>query len=127
MHTVNYNYIKITNYCNFNIICGESTGTRRFKTGFYDLTDMPAEFPESNELYIYFSPKYLLLEDIVKVSNRSESEHYNYVNKFLKKINEDNLRINLQKCDFIESEQEWLKYKFTQTSYSHSYRRRSQE
>ena len=31
-------------HCNFNIICGESTGTYRFKTGFYGLTDMPAEF-----------------------------------------------------------------------------------
>ena len=24
-------------HCNFNIICGESTGTYRFKTGFMDL------------------------------------------------------------------------------------------
>ena len=31
-------------HCNFNIICGESTGTHRFKNGFYGLTDMPAEF-----------------------------------------------------------------------------------
>ena len=28
-------------HCNFNIICGELTGTSRFKTGFYGLTDMP--------------------------------------------------------------------------------------
>ena len=100
MHKVKYNYIEITKHSNFNIICGKSTGIRRFKTGFYGLTDMPAEFAESNKLYIYISPKYLLLEDIRKVSNRSESKHYNYVNKFLKKINEDNLCINLQKSDF---------------------------
>ena len=75
MHKVNYNYIKITKHCNFNIICGRSTGIRRFETGFYGLTDIAAEFPESNELYIYISPKYLLLEDFRKVSNRSESEH----------------------------------------------------
>ena len=31
-------------HCNFNIICGEHTGTYRFKTGFYGLTDMPEEF-----------------------------------------------------------------------------------
>ena len=30
-------------HCNFNIICGDSTDTYRFKTGFYRLTDMPAE------------------------------------------------------------------------------------
>ena len=31
-------------HCNFNIICSEATGTYRFKTEFYGLTDMPAEF-----------------------------------------------------------------------------------
>ena len=34
-------------HCNCNIICGESTGTYRFKTGFYGLTDMPAEFQKA--------------------------------------------------------------------------------
>ena len=34
-------------HCNFNIICGESTGTYRFKTRLYDLTDMPAEFQKA--------------------------------------------------------------------------------
>ena len=34
-------------HCNINIICGESTGTYRFKTGFYGLTDMPAEFQKA--------------------------------------------------------------------------------
>ena len=32
------------NYCNCNIISGDMTGTYRFQTGFYGLTDMPAEF-----------------------------------------------------------------------------------
>ena len=30
--------------CNFSIIGGIITGTYRFKTGFYDLGDMPNEF-----------------------------------------------------------------------------------
>ena len=33
-------------HCNFKIICGNSTGAYRFKTGFYGLTVMPAEFPK---------------------------------------------------------------------------------
>ena len=33
--------------CNFNIICGDATGTYRFKTGFYGLTDKPAEFQKA--------------------------------------------------------------------------------
>ena len=31
-------------HCNFIIICGDSNGAYRLKTGFYGLTDMPAEF-----------------------------------------------------------------------------------
>ena len=34
-------------HCNFNIVCGHMTGTYRFKTGFYGLTDMPAEFQKA--------------------------------------------------------------------------------
>ena len=30
-------------HCNFNIIDGRATGTYRFITGFYGLTDMPSE------------------------------------------------------------------------------------
>ena len=30
-------------HCNFDIVSGDMTGTYRFKTGFYGLTDMPAE------------------------------------------------------------------------------------
>ena len=35
------------NHCNFNIISGDMTGTFRFQTGFYGLTDMPAEFQKA--------------------------------------------------------------------------------
>ena len=31
-------------HCNFNLVSGDMTGTYRFKTGFYGLTDIPAEF-----------------------------------------------------------------------------------
>ena len=35
---------EMAGHCNFNIISGERTGTYRFITGFYGLTDMPAAF-----------------------------------------------------------------------------------
>ena len=35
----------------------------------------------------------------------------------MKKITDDNLRINLQKSDFKESELEWPRYKLTQNKY----------
>ena len=40
-------------YCNFNIICGDSTGTYRFKTGFYGLTDMPAEIQKAMDYTLF--------------------------------------------------------------------------
>ena len=36
-------------HCNFNIISGEGTGTYRFITGFYGLTDMRAAFQKVKE------------------------------------------------------------------------------
>ena len=35
------------NHCNVNIISGDMTGTCKFQTGFYGLTDMPAEFQKA--------------------------------------------------------------------------------
>ena len=35
------------NHCNFNIICGDMTGTYRYQTGIYGLTNMPAEFQKA--------------------------------------------------------------------------------
>ena len=36
-----------SNHGNFNIISGNMTGTYRFQTGFYGLTDMPAELQKA--------------------------------------------------------------------------------
>ena len=103
-------------HCNFNIICGESTGTFRFKTGFYGLTDMPTEFQKALDYtLIGLQNTYCFLDDIIIVSTGTEADHIAYVYKCLKKLDDDNLRINLQKCHFAKSEIEWLGYKFTQT------------
>ena len=60
---------------------------------------------------------YFVLDDII-VSTGSESDHLSNVTKCLKKLDEDNLRINLQKCHFAKTEIEWLGYKFIQTGMS---------
>ena len=104
---------------NFNIICGESTGTYRLKTGFYGLTDMPAEFQKSMDYtLIGLQNTYCFLDDIIIVSTGTEADHLAYVFKCLKKLEDDNLRINLQKYHFAKTEIEWLGYKFTQTGIS---------
>ena len=59
---LNYAYCQLNldtitaNHCNFNIISGDMTGTYRFQTRFYGLTDMPAEFQKAMD-YILIGPK----------------------------------------------------------------------
>ena len=103
-------------HCNFNIVCGESTGTYRFKTVFYGLTDMPADFQKAMDYtLIALQNTKCFLDDIIIVSTGTEADHLAYVFKCLKKLDDDNLRINHQKCHFAKTEIEWLGYKFTQT------------
>ena len=102
-------------YCNFNIICGESTGTYRLKTGFYGFT----EFQKTMDYtLIGLQNTYCFLDDIIIVSTGTEADHLAYFFKCLKKLDDDILRINLQKCHFAKTEIEWLGYKFTQTGIS---------
>ena len=72
-------------HCNFNIICGESTAIYRLKTGFYGLTDMPAEFQKSmDHNLIDLQSTYCFLGDIIIVSTGTETDHLAYVTKCLK-------------------------------------------
>ena len=94
-------------HCNFNIICDESTGTYRFKTSFYGLTDMPAEFQKAMDYTLIglqnryiphlaqlcHPPRPLLKKSVkfvwtdehtkhfnlikVKIANSTENSHYN--------------------------------------------------
>ena len=100
---------------NFNIISGERTGTYRFITCFYGLTDMPAAFQKVMDYTLVgLQNTYRFLDDIIVVSRGSKEDHLKLVYKGLKKLDEDNLRINLPKCHFAETEIEWLGHKFSQ-------------
>ena len=81
------------------------TGTNRFKTRFYCLTYTPAEIQKAMDYtMVGLQNTYCFLYDIIIVSTGSESDHLSYVIKYLKLLDEDNLRINLQKCHFAETE-----------------------
>ena len=101
-------------YCNFNIICGESTGTYRFKMGFYGRTDMPAEFQKAMDYkYVGLINTYWFLADIIVVSKGSRESHIQYVYKCLQKLDADNLRIKLSKCLFAKHQINWLGFTFS--------------
>ena len=107
------------NHCNFNIISGDMTGTYRFQTGFYGLTDMPADFQKAMDYtLIGLEYTYCFLDDILIVSKGSLNEHKNYVMKCLQRLDDENLRINLPKCHFGELKIDWLGYHISQLGIS---------
>ena len=101
-------------HCNFNIIFGDLTGTYRFQTGFYGLTDMPAEFRKAMDYTLVgLTNTYCFLDDIHIVSKGSKESHIQYVYKCLQKLDADNLRIKLSKCHFAKHQINWLGFTFS--------------
>ena len=95
------------------------TGTYRFKTGFYGLTDMPAEFQKAMDYtLIGLKNTFCFLDDILIVSKGSEDDHFQLVLDCLEKLDVDNLRINLPKCHFAKQKNSWLGYNITQSGIS---------
>ena len=104
-----YAYIQLnlhsdtTRHCNFNFVSGDMTGTYRFKTGFYGLTDMPAEFQKAIDCTLTgLTKKFCILDDILMVSRGRNQHHLDLVCKCLIKLDQENLRINLAKCHFAK-------------------------
>ena len=96
------------NYCNININSGDMTGTYRFQTGFYGLTDMPAEFQKAVKYtLIGLKTPYCFLDDILIVSKGSEKEHKQHALNCFKRLDEENVRINHPKCLFSKFENDW--------------------
>ena len=91
--------------CNFNIVGGQATGTYRFTTGFYGLTDMPAQFQKAIDNTLKgLTDTYTFLDDIIIVSGGGIKNHKEKVFKCLQKLDKENLSINLEKCHFAENE-----------------------
>ena len=67
-------------HCNFNIVSGDMTGTHRFKTGFYGLTDMPAEFQKAIDCTLAgLENTFCFLDDILIVSRGGIEKHLDLV------------------------------------------------
>ena len=55
-------------HCNFSLVGRRSTGTYRFKTGFYGVTTMPAEFQRVMDAILWEFPCALaFIDDILVV------------------------------------------------------------
>ena len=73
---------------------------------------MPAEFQKAIDNTLINLPNtFCFLDDILIASRGTKEEHMALVNACLKRINDENLAISLQKCKIAVNEIEWLGYK----------------
>ena len=101
-------------HCNFNIVGGQATGTYRFLTGFYGLADMPAEFQKTMDRTLNHAKfTFCFLDDILIVSKGDEHEHEQLLINVLKKLDNKNLALKMEKCTFFQSEVSWLGQQLT--------------
>ena len=92
------------------------TGTYRFKTGFYGLTDMPAEFQVAIDCTLAgLNNTFCFLDDILIVSRGGIEDHLNLVRKSLIKLDLENLRVKLAKCHFAKNQIEGLGHRILQS------------
>ena len=109
---------EVSRHCNFNIVCGEQTGTYRFKTGFYGLTDMPKEFQKAMDNTLQgLSGVICFLDDILIVSKGSVEDHNILVDKVISRLDEEGFALKLSKCDFSMNQLSWLGYDIDSEGY----------
>ena len=102
--------------CIYSLVGGRSTGTYRFKTGFYGLTSMPAEFQRvMDSILSEFPHAHAFIDDILITTKGSENEHIPTVEKILKKLDKENMELKLSKSKFAQRECEWLGHRITPT------------
>ena len=98
--------------CSFSLIGGKSTGTYRFKNGFYGLTSMPAEFQKViDNLLKEFPQANAFIDDILIASKGIKIEHIALEEKVLKKLDVSNVALKLRNCEFAKTNCEWLGYR----------------
>ena len=93
----------ISKHCNFSILGGKTTGPYRFLNSFYGLTDMPATFQKTiDKILEGISSKFAFLDDVLVITKGSILEHKKELEKILKRLDNEGLAINLQKCEFAK-------------------------
>ena len=99
-------------HCNFNILGGNATAKYKFLNGFYGLTDLPATFQKVMDTTLDGrNSTNAILDNIIIITKGTIENHEEEIDKTLNWLNEENLAINLHKCEFGLNEIIWLGYK----------------
>ena len=98
-----FSQIKLTyttsSQCNFSNCWGELTGTYRFNTGFYGLTEMPSEFQKAMDYPLQGIPGTICyLDGILAVSKGTLSKDNDIVHKIPSRFYEEGFAVKLTTC-----------------------------
>ena len=89
-----------------------ATVTYRFINGFYALTDLPATFQKVMDYTPNnFYSAHAILDDIKIITKGTQGKQRRQRDKGDKKVDKENLAISLQKCEYLQTEITWLRYK----------------
>ena len=70
---------------------------------------MPAEFQKAmDRTFTHAMNTFSFLDDILIVSKGEKHEHEKLVIDVLKKLDNENLALKLEKCEFFQTERNWL-------------------
>ena len=87
-----------SSHCIFNILCGDATGTFRFKTGFHGLTDLSIEFQKAMDCTLKgLEGVSCYLDDILVVTKGDIQEHNELVEKVMQRLDVEGLALKLSK------------------------------
>ena len=76
---------------------------------------MPAEFQKVMDYTVVgLTNTYSFLDDIIVVNKGSKESYIVYVHNCLRKLDADNLILNLSKCHFAKHQMNWLGFTFSQ-------------
>ena len=108
-----------SSHCNFSILCGEATGTYRFKTGFYGLTDMPTEFQKAMDCTLQgLEDVICYLDDILVVTKGRVEDHNVLVERVMSRLDEEVWALKLSKCEFSVNKLVWLGCEIDENGYA---------
>ena len=100
-------------------MCGEATGTYRFKTGFYGLKDMPTEFMKAMDCTLQgLEGVICYLDDILVVTKGRVEDHNVLVERVMNRLDEEGWALKLSKCEFSVNKLVWLGYKIDENGYA---------
>ena len=106
----------VSKHCNFSIVCGEFTGTYRFKTGFNGLTNTPKEIQKAMDNTIQgIQGSFCFLDDILIVSKGSVTKHNEIVDNVLSRLDKKGFTLKISKCEFSKTKLVWLGFEIDET------------